>query len=246
MATTFISPIKERDARLLSHQPRTEYEVELQQALRRSNGLINQQKEWLMAMQAQNILQDMYTRRLRTQLEYQEEKAAGKKSTRLHVDGHPRLLTNAAFIELVEQSRQKKEEEEAKAARKKDAKTHAQKQLTSALLKWEAECQKIEEDNTKEMEKWETSVEVWKKEQELARTERRKPHWTKPVKPTYTSGVLVKPPTKPKLGDFVSSRRTALTRKRQRANGNEAIEPKEDDSDEDSDEDDEGDGLSGD
>ncbi|KAJ3870864.1 hypothetical protein F5051DRAFT_447019 [Lentinula edodes] len=148
MATTFISPMKERDTRLLSHQPRTEYEVELQQALRRSNGLINQQKEWLMAMQAQNILQDMYTRRLRTQLEYQEEKAAGKKSTRLHVDGHPRLLTNAAFIELVEQSRQKKEEEEAEAARKKDAKTHAQKQLTSALLKWEAECQKIEEDNT--------------------------------------------------------------------------------------------------
>ncbi|KAJ3858266.1 hypothetical protein EV359DRAFT_87988 [Lentinula novae-zelandiae] len=215
MATTFISPIKERDARLLSHQPRTEYEVELQQALRRSNGLINQQEEWLMAMQAQNILQDM-------------------------------LLTNAAFIELVEQSRQKKEEEEAEAARKKGAKTHAQKQLTSALLKWEAECQKIEEDNTKEMEKWETSVEVWKKEQELARTERRKPHWMKPVKPTYTSGVLVKPPTKPKLGDFASSRRTAPTRKRQRANGNEVIEPEEDDSDEDSDEDDEGDGSSGD
>ncbi|KAJ4488691.1 hypothetical protein C8J55DRAFT_377351, partial [Lentinula edodes] len=98
---------------LLAHKPKTEYEAQLQAALLRSNNQINLQNETLRAMQAQNILQNWYAKEIRGQLEYKEEKANAKKSTRLHVDGRAKLLTSDEFTTLVEQASTKKAEEAA-------------------------------------------------------------------------------------------------------------------------------------
>ncbi|KAJ3861408.1 hypothetical protein EV359DRAFT_84369 [Lentinula novae-zelandiae] len=190
LTTTLISPPRNRDAQLLAHKPKTEYEARLQVALLRSNNQINLQNETLRAMQAQNILQNWYAKEIRGQLEYKEEKANTKKSTRLHVDGCAKLLTSDKFTTLVEQASTKKAKEAAELSRKRDARS-------------------VEGKNEQILAEWEASVQEWEVERDLARTERRKAAWTKPLKPTYASGMLLKPPPKPKLSDFLSTQRIA-------------------------------------
>ncbi|KAH7875218.1 hypothetical protein C8R41DRAFT_738750, partial [Lentinula lateritia] len=187
-----------RNAELLARKPMTEYEAQLQAALLRSNNQLNLQNEWMMSMQAQNVLQDWYAREVRGQLEYKEEKASTKKSARLHVDGRAKLLTSNEFTSLVEQANTKKAEETAELARKRDARVTANQRLATAMIRYDAEVKGIEEKNEQTLKEWEASVQEWEKERDIARTERRKPAWTKPSKPTYTSGALVKPPAKPK------------------------------------------------
>ncbi|KAJ3979730.1 hypothetical protein F5890DRAFT_1420887, partial [Lentinula detonsa] len=80
----------------------TKFEANLQHALHWSNGHINDQKDWLLTMQAQNILQRIYTARVRGQLEHSEEKGAQKKKQCLHVDGRAKLLTQDEFFSQVE------------------------------------------------------------------------------------------------------------------------------------------------
>ncbi|KAJ3885484.1 hypothetical protein GG344DRAFT_20858, partial [Lentinula edodes] len=180
LATTLISPPQNRNAELLARKPMTEYEAQLQAALLRSNNQVNLQNEWMMSMQAQNVLQDWYAREVRGQLEYKEEKASTKKSARLHVDGRAKLLTSNEFTSLVEQANTKKAEETAELARKTDARVTANQRLATAMIRYDAEVKGIEEKNEQTLKEWEASVQEWEKEQDIARTEQRKPAWTKP------------------------------------------------------------------
>ncbi|KAJ3885936.1 hypothetical protein GG344DRAFT_58369 [Lentinula edodes] len=214
LTTTLISPPRNRDAQLLAHKPKTEYEAQLQAALLRSNNQINLQNETLRAMQAQNILQNWYAKEIRGQLEYKEEKANAKKSTRLHVDGRAKLLTSDEFTTLVEQASTKKAEEAAELSRKRDARVTANARLATAMIQYDADVKSVEGKNEQTIAEWEASVQEWEVERDLARTERRKAAWTKPLKPTYASGMLLKPPPKPKLSDFLSTQRIAPSNNR--------------------------------
>ncbi|KAJ3911200.1 hypothetical protein F5877DRAFT_15155, partial [Lentinula edodes] len=180
LATTLISPPQNRNAELLARKPMTEYEAQLQAALLRSNNQVNLQNEWMMSMQAQNVLQDWYAREVRGQLEYKEEKASTKKSARLHVDGRAKLLTSNEFTSLVEQANTKKAEETAELARKRDARVTANQRLATAMIRYNAEVKGIEEKNEQTLKEWEASVQEWEKKRDIAHTERRKPAWTKP------------------------------------------------------------------
>ncbi|KAJ3822352.1 hypothetical protein F5880DRAFT_1456314, partial [Lentinula raphanica] len=202
LATTFISPKTQRFQDLLAQKPHTELEANLQHALHWSNGYINNQKEWLLTMQAQNVLQHIYyTARVRGQLEHSEEKGAQKKKQCLHVDGRAKLLTQDEFFSQVESATTRRTQEEEELRKKKDARVTAHERLATALIRWEVEREACEKGNKKATEEWEASVRAWEHERGLARTERRKLGWTKPAKPTYTSGLLTKPPPKPKLSD---------------------------------------------
>ncbi|KAF9039558.1 hypothetical protein BDP27DRAFT_1347593 [Rhodocollybia butyracea] len=181
LATTFISPQGDCNVELLRRKPMTQHEAELQEALRASNV----QKGWLMSMQAQNVLQEMYTTRVRGQLEYKEGKdAAGKKKLkRLNADGRPKLLTSAEFRNVIEVATLEKAAEEEAVTRKKDARVTANQRLATAVSIWEAEKQRREDENAKQLKAWD-----------------------------YVSGLLLKAQPKPKLGDFLSEERVAPNR----------------------------------
>ncbi|KAF9061010.1 hypothetical protein BDP27DRAFT_1490172 [Rhodocollybia butyracea] len=210
----------------------TEPEAQLQVALQHSNNLIDLQKSWLLAMQAQNVLQDMYTRRVRGQLEYQEAKEVQKKKK----------------SDAVKEATQRKVAEEAEVDKKKDGQTTAHQrwsrvlqsdlplvnheslraqlplavssadhsgplqQLATAVVRWEVSKERCKEDNTKKLTTWESSVKEWEKEQDVAHTEKQKPTWNKPLKPTYASGSLLKVPAKPKLANFLLENPVAPSR----------------------------------
>ncbi|KAF5393164.1 hypothetical protein D9757_001173 [Collybiopsis confluens] len=208
LETTFISPQKKRRTELLSRRPITKFEVELQAELHHTYVVIDRQKGWLYSLQAQAVLREMYTGRVRGQLEHEEERQAVKKSSsmRLHADGRAKLLTHDEFFTLVQETSRRRTDDAAEVAKRRDAKAAAATELASVLSKWEAENKRFEELNKETMEVWEKSVSDWERERGSARAERRKTGWNKPVKPTYISGALVRPPPKPKLADFLSLR----------------------------------------
>jgi len=103
-------------------------------------------------MQAQNVLQNMYTGQIRGQLEYKEEKEAAKKSKRLNADGRAKLLTSEEFKDLVEEAADKRAAEEAAVAQKKDARVTANQRLATAMVRWEVQKQSVEEQNTQRTE----------------------------------------------------------------------------------------------
>ncbi|KAJ3817605.1 hypothetical protein F5880DRAFT_1443019, partial [Lentinula raphanica] len=179
LSTTFISPPKQRFEHLLRPIARTQLEANLQQALEWSNGHINDQKGWLRSMQAQNVLQHIYTRKVRGQLEHSKEKRT-QKNTRLHVDGRAKLLTHDAFFKQVQDAADCRAQEESDSARRRAAKVTAHERLASALLQWEREREACERQNKEAMERWEKSVTAWEEERSTARLERRKIGWTKP------------------------------------------------------------------
>ncbi|KAJ3780444.1 hypothetical protein GGU10DRAFT_231138, partial [Lentinula aff. detonsa] len=179
LATTFISPKKRRFDELLSQQPRTQLESSLQEAMHWSNNHINNQKDWLLAMQAQNILQHLYTSRIRGQLQHSEEKTT-QKNSRLHVDGRAKLLTQDEFFHRVKEVAERREREEADSSKRKAARVNAHERLATALVQWEQERRICEQRNKAVMERWELAVVEWENERDLARTERRKIGWTKP------------------------------------------------------------------
>src|ERR1700761_474185 len=72
--TSVITPPKKHDTNLLEIQPCTQYEVQLQDALRASNDVITLQKQVMAGMQAQTVLQSMYLQGVQGQLQAQEER----------------------------------------------------------------------------------------------------------------------------------------------------------------------------
>jgi hypothetical protein len=93
--TAEISPEKATDTFLLSTEPSTALERELQVALRESKEKNTQQKRQMVALQSALVLNGAYVDVVRGQLAAQEQKKSrGNKKGCLIGDGFPRLLTS--------------------------------------------------------------------------------------------------------------------------------------------------------
>lgn len=121
--TTIISPFAQRDAVLLNGKPSTDHEATLQDALHASNAVVMAQKQIIVGMQAQTVLQAMYLEGVRGQLQGQELKKAKKKKTgKINMDGRAKILTQDDIVEGVREWQDGQDKAVEDAAVKKRAK----------------------------------------------------------------------------------------------------------------------------
>jgi hypothetical protein len=120
---TYISPQKHRDVDLLDAEPITEKEAALQEALHQSHAREALQKDVIIGMQAQTVLQSMYIGNVGGQLQGQEEKKAKKRKTgKINMDGRAKILTQDDMILGVKEWQDVQDEAVATAAARKKAK----------------------------------------------------------------------------------------------------------------------------
>ena len=87
------TPLTQQDMKLLDVEPRTTYEAQLQVALQTSSDVITLQKQVMVGMQAQTVLQSMYLEGVQGQLHAQEEKKLKKKKTgKINMDEWAKIL----------------------------------------------------------------------------------------------------------------------------------------------------------
>lgn len=115
----YISPRKKRYVDLLAQEPKTEYERQLHAALRESDDSYDLQKDNMAGLQAQSVLHEMYTTKVRRQLEFREEKAASKKGGKLNLNGHAKLLSGDDVFHVVQEHTRAKAAKEAATTKKK-------------------------------------------------------------------------------------------------------------------------------
>ncbi|KAH9161391.1 hypothetical protein EDB89DRAFT_1861634 [Lactarius sanguifluus] len=210
--TTVITPPTQRDTALLNVRPSTEYEAQLQEALRTSNKVVAMQKQVLAGMQAQTVLQSMYLEGVRGQLQAQEEKKIKKRKTgKINMDGRAKILTQGDIIKGVKewQDGQDKAIEEATSKKK------AKEQYNMAMDIWKVREMDRKVRNVELKGRWEDDMKRWGMERDLAKLEHRKPGWMKPKMPPLEKAIQ-----KPLVADFVTQ-------------GLESDEDEEDDGDED-------------
>ncbi|THU87294.1 hypothetical protein K435DRAFT_619133, partial [Dendrothele bispora CBS 962.96] len=88
---------------ILKQLPSTVLEEDLQNALRSLLKKYEMLKEQSITMQSCMVLNSTYCRRLREQLQAQEDNRKKKGMGRLMGDGMPRLLTSVEFVNRVEE-----------------------------------------------------------------------------------------------------------------------------------------------
>jgi hypothetical protein len=121
--TSVITPPTQWDAKILDIEPNTEYEVQLRDTLQASHQVINLQKQVMMGMQAQTVLQSMYLKGVQGQLQAQEEKKLKKRKTgKISMDGRAKILTQDDIIEGVKEWQDSQDKAIEEAASKKKAK----------------------------------------------------------------------------------------------------------------------------
>ncbi|KAE9405153.1 hypothetical protein BT96DRAFT_812709 [Gymnopus androsaceus JB14] len=228
LSTVYISPRKKCYVELLAQEPKTEQERQLQAALRESDKYYNLQKETMTGLQAQSVLHEMYTGRVRGQLEYREEKASLKKSGKLNMDGRAKLLSGDEVYDVVKEHTEWKKAEAAAATKKKAG----WESYKNAVDDWKAHERVRKEKNEMILQTYQKAVKKWEAERDNAKYEHRRAHWTKPGKPTTTKGdpPLHKTTPKPKQADYI------------RGKGKERAEADDDDSEDEEDLDGDGDG----
>ena len=102
----------------------------------------------------------------------------------------PRLLTSKAFVDRVVQFQADTVEKAAAL----DQRKVAREERAVVIAKWNQEEEHRKDVNAVIRELWEVEVEEWEAERTLAKTEKRKAGWKKPV----LKGALL--PAIPKLG----------------------------------------------
>ncbi|KAJ7435692.1 hypothetical protein FB451DRAFT_1019734 [Mycena latifolia] len=184
-----ISPEKARDVFLLSAEPTTALERELQTALRRELERNKTQKQRLVAMQSALVLNGAYVDLVRGQLAAQEKKKSDKKKGRLVGDGLPRLLTSREFVRRVtEFEKNARKKEEGLKQRKAD-----REEKSAAMKEWK-ELDEARKARNKEIRSdYDARVKAWEAERDIAKEERRRPRWKKPT----LKGLLFSPLPKP-------------------------------------------------
>ena len=167
-------------------------------------------------LQAQSVLHEMYTGRVRGQLEYWEEKASSKKSGKLNVDGRAKLLSGDEVYNVVKEHTEWKEAEATAATKKKVGR----ESYKNAVDDWKAHERVWKEKNEKILQMYQKAVKNWEVERDNAKREHHCVHWTKPGKPTTAKGdpPLHKTTPKPKQADYI------------RGKGKERAEADDDDS----------------
>ncbi|KAJ7217330.1 hypothetical protein GGX14DRAFT_341398, partial [Mycena pura] len=184
-----ISPEKARDVFLLSAEPTTALEGELQAALRREQDRNKSQKRRLVAMQSALVLNGTYADLVRGQLAAQEKKKTDKKKGRLVGDGLPRLLTSREFVRRVTEFEQNaREKEEGLKQRKAD-----REEKGAAMKEWKGLEDMRKARNKDIRAEYNVRVKAWEAERDLAKEERRRAGWKKPT----LKGLLFSPIPKP-------------------------------------------------
>ncbi|KIJ70357.1 hypothetical protein HYDPIDRAFT_105065, partial [Hydnomerulius pinastri MD-312] len=166
-------------------------------------------KRQVTALQATVVLQAQYCDRVRRHLETHEKKNSQDGSNvKLHSDGMPRLLTSdEMFNEVVRYQ----EQQETKAV-EQQAKKAAKEARSRKMEIWLREEEARKERNKAKTEEWKAASAEWEAERDLAKKEKRKPHWKKPAR-----GPLEK--ARPKPADPTRKRRNC-----ERGNGNDQEE----------------------
>ena len=194
--TSVITPPPTYNATIFDTKPTTEYEAQLQEVLRAKNKVITLQKQMMVGMQAQTVLQSMYLEGIRGQLQAQEEKKSKKQKTgKINMDGRAKILTQDSIIEGVKewQDHEDKVVEET-ASRKK-----VKEQYNAAMNIWKVRELDWKEQNVQIKGGWEDEVRRWGVERDDAKHNRHKPRWTKSKMPSMEKALR-----KPLLADFAT------------------------------------------
>lgn len=176
-----------------SHQrldlpPHTETEQTYLDEIRSLREALARAQATTRAQNATIFLQSQYCESVREQLATSEKPK--KPTGRIIADGMPRLLTDEAFIQVVEEHNKEQERQEAEKQKRKQARdSHAER-----LKEWREQEALRKVANTAVRAAWAAEVEKWEIERDLAKRERRKPGWTKPL----LKGRLERPIPKPR------------------------------------------------
>jgi len=126
----------------LKMEPATERELFLLTALREYDAHFRLVEAHAFEMQASNILNQAFTRRLQAQLAAKEEKKGKGKKTKLVGDGLPRMLTADDFYDLARQ----KEDEMEREEKEKEKRKKASEQFKVAMTQWKKQDNKRKAD----------------------------------------------------------------------------------------------------
>ena len=187
-----ISPVKQHGD-LLQVQPQSEQERLLQAALYDAEVREAELKGEICGQQAALVLQNVYCDKLRKEMYGQEEKRRKKDgNTALKIkdiNKKGRLLTDPMLIELYAQHQAEIKEQNAERERKKEP----WEKHSEALKRWREGEEQRKKICAEINEKYQLALEAWVEEKELAKTEKRRAQWKKPVR-----GPLPKAAPKPK------------------------------------------------
>lgn len=170
-SVTISPPRPKRYKHLTDIVPHTEHEANLRAALLEVAGRDEDRKESMKGMQANTILSTMYTKRVRGQLEDQEERKRRKTNGGgLIGDGHAKWFSGDAFFELcVEDDERRKAEAEEKGQRGDERSLHSK-----ALARWREGNDEIRKRNEGRKVQFHAALVEWRAEQEAARAAKRK------------------------------------------------------------------------
>jgi hypothetical protein len=190
--TMMISPVK-RHGDLLQVQPQSEHERLLQAALHDAEVREAELKGEIRGQQAALVLQNVYCDKLRKEIYGQEEKRKknpGNTALKIKdINKKGRLLTDPMLIELYAQHQAEIKEQNAEKQRKKNTR----EKHSEALKQWREGEEQRKKICAEINEKYQVALEAWIEEKELAKSEKRRAQWKKPVR-----GPLPKAAPKPK------------------------------------------------
>ncbi len=193
---TTISPKKRRYEDLLSREPVTKLEAELQAALLESARRGTQQKEAMIGMQAGLVLQGVYVERAHERLEGLEGKGRVKKKQKLMGDGLPHLLDGDEFFDRVVEFEAAQTQKEAEKEQRRGEREAYDEQIEQ----WKMACAERDARVAAQRDRFARAKVLWEEERDLAKQERRRIGWKKPK-----LGRVEPVPAKPRL----RARRTA-------------------------------------
>ncbi|PPQ75808.1 hypothetical protein CVT26_001458 [Gymnopilus dilepis] len=172
LPTMELSPVKrpsnkDPEVDLLTANPTTRLEVELQDALVEKIARNKALKARVLQLQAALVLQRLYCGRVRRQLNAKETKAAkkGKKGGRINGDGLPRLLTADDFIKVVEDHERAEEE----AQRSKEARERAKAEYEKEVKEWEKKEEARKKRNEDSLEQFTSDLKGWEEARKAAK-----------------------------------------------------------------------------
>ncbi|KLO04329.1 hypothetical protein SCHPADRAFT_795311, partial [Schizopora paradoxa] len=167
--------------RLLTLVPENVWEEKLQETLIEFIRITTEQYKMLVNMQAGLVLQNIYCKRLRSQLfakEKEKAKSIPKATGRLAVDGLPRCLTADDFVQRVQAFVERQLEEAAQ----KEQRRSAWEEYSKAMKEWTRIDKLRIESNKLLTAKYKADVALWEAERDLAKRMKRRPKWNKPKK----------------------------------------------------------------
>ncbi|KAJ3558517.1 hypothetical protein NM688_g878 [Phlebia brevispora] len=188
---SFIPPPSEPAPTLqsLTRKPETQIEKAYLEDIQKLQVALEKAQAVTRTQSAMILVQSQYCETVREQLATSEKPR--KPSGKLAADGMPRLLTDDAFVQLVEEHAQEQKQKEVEAERQQKAR----EEYAERLRQWREQDDQRKARNKVVKAAWKEEVELWEAERDLAKEERRRPRWTKPL----LKGRLEKAVPKPRL-----------------------------------------------